>query len=699
MSNRIRAFTLCLAVVILYGIVPTTAAAETDFTLRTDGVFTGISDAIEGTVVDLTDKKYVVDSYILPKNDQERFVRIDTTDLNSDDARIPAVIGKADQSFDEHLTLHPGNKESYVILDVSAFDCDHFYSAVGISADNGKKNNKGVVFAIYGYNESKEMFEPVANSGNLYGYDSGEFNVDITGYDKLKLTVSITTDSEDYHSRTASWCNVSVYKSTSGSEGKEDVEIQIPEFVSSSGTALEPHYCGHDNFELVYKAVNSSIFADMDSYECKLQDAGYTLYARNNIGSNRIFTYINGEIFVHCIYFDAMKYFRIIYGPQTYLGSESPVTDHQKITTPSVTIIGLTDSQLCLVLQLEDGSFVVIDGGLGTDEERTVILNEGTEDEYTFTVNRSGEADMAALWNFLKDNTPNGGRPQVAWMITHADSDHINLPRYFIQKYHSEFDLNTVVYNFPNFHNIGLNSGNDPDSLARSADRFLTAVNEYYPNTNHFIYHTGQHLYLPGCEIEFLYCHEDYWPFEMASCNHTSGIWRFSIAGKTIMVTGDCEAGPNASVAQVFGDYLKSDVLQVVHHGSNGGTLGFYKRVSPSVCLWPCTDQHFQYDLRRTGQLVGWEFNKYLRETADAHYSGSTTTTLRLPSLEVRPDLDAPDYLPPAPSSPSETVTEPVANDTEPAPSDPYAMYIIVIVAIALCAVVAAVIFSRKKGS
>jgi len=629
MNNRIRVLALCLAVVILCGIIPNIAAAESDFTLRTDGVFTGISDAIEGTVVDLTDEKYVVDSYILPKGDQQRFVRIDTTDLNNDGPRIPAVIGKANQAFDEHLTLHPGFKEAYVILDVSALDCDHFYSAVGISADTGKHNNKGVVFTIYGYSKSKEMFEPIATSGDLYGYNSGEFNVDITGFDKLKLTVSLTADSKDYNSRTASWCNASVYKSTAGSESKENV--QIPTFVPSGGNALEPHYCGHNNFELVYTAAYDSFFTDLDAYERKLQDAGYTLYASNNIDNNRIFTYVNGETFVHCMYFDAMKTFRIIYGPQTYLGPASPVTDHQQVVTPSVTIIGLTDSQLCLVFQLEDGSFVIIDGGLGTDEQRTVILNEGTGDEYTFTVNRSGEADMAALWNFLKDNTPNGGRPQVAWMITHADSDHINLPRLFMQKYHSEFDLHTVVYNFPNFHNIGMSSGIDPDSFTKSTDDFLNTVNIYFPKANHFIYHTGQHLYLPGCEIEFLFSHEDYWPFKMYSCNHTSGIWRLTIAGKTIMVTGDCEADPNTSAANVFGDYLKSDVLQVVHHGSNGGTLGFYKRVSPSVCLWPCTDQHFQYDLRRTGELLGWGFNKYLRETADAHYSGSTTTTLRLP--------------------------------------------------------------------
>ena len=685
------------------GLTPNIVAAETDFIPRADGVFSGITDALEGTVVDLSDSQYIIDSYILPKGNQTRYVRIDTTDLNNDDTRIPAVIGRSDQSFDEHLTLHPGNSEAYVVLDVSALDCDHFYSAVGISADTGKQGNKGVVFTIYGYSEKKEMFEPIATSGDLYGYDTGEFHVDIAGYKKLKLSVSLTADSTDYNSRTVSWCDVSIYKSTKGSTADEGASIQIPEFVSSSGTALEPHYCGNENFELTYRAVNDSIYADMDAYEVKLQNAGYSLYARNNIGNNRIFTYVNGDVFIHCMYFDALKFFRIIYGPQTYLGPQSPITDHQKIVTPSVSIIGMTDSVLCLVLQLEDGSFVVIDGGYGNDETRTVTLNADTEDEYTFTVNRQGEKDLAALWDFLKENTPGGKRPQVTWMITHADGDHIHLPCFFIEKYHSEFDLNTVVYNFPNFNNIGLHSSNNPNTFTQNADRFVNTVKEYYPNANHFIYHTGQKLYLPGCDIEFFYCHEDYWPYDAISCNHTSGIWRFSIAGKTIMITGDCETSPNSFTAQTFGDYLKSDVLQVIHHGSNGGTLTFYRRVSPSVCLWPCLEEQLQYDRRRTGQLAGWEFNKYLHETAAAHYSGSTTTTLRLPSLEVRPDLTTPDYLPIEPTSPTDTASDPtvnnVSNDTEPVVNNTIVIYIIVIGGVALFATVAAVIFFRKKGS
>jgi len=711
MNIRIRTLVFSLIICMLLPLFwghASCKATEATFTPSQNGSYVGITDAIENTIVDLSHVQYVLESRILPKDGKDRFVRVDTTDLNNDTPRSPAVIGKADCSFNEHLSLHPNNQESYVILDVSNLDCDRFYSAVGISAATGKANNKGVVFTVYGYSEAKEMFELLATSGDLYGYESGEFHVDIRGYSIIKLSVSLTADAKDYNSRTASWCNVSAYKSTQGDVPKEDTSIQIPEFTSSGVTALAPHYCGNDNFELVYESLGNSILADIAAYETRLQQAGYSLYARNNIGQNQFFTYVNDNTLIHCTYFHSTQVFRIVYGPRTYTGPQSPVTDHKKVVTPSVSIMGMTDSELCMVFQLEDGSFIIIDGGNGTDRNETVILNEGTEHEYAFEVHRSVETNLATIWNFLKNNTPEGQRPQVTWMITHADGDHIALPQLFIEKHSNEFDLNTVVYNFPNFNNIGLSSTLNPDNFTRSVDQFLSAVQTHFPNANHYIYHTGMKLYLPGCEIEFLYSHEDFWPAKMTSCNHTSGIWRLTIADKTILVTGDCEADPNRTVASHFGNYLKSDVLQVVHHGSNGGTYSFYRQIAPSVCLWPCTQQHFEYDLRRTGQLAGWTFNKYLRETAKAHYSCGATTTLRLPSLEVRPEPSSPDYMETQPSVPSDfdtqpsgttSVTESTATEPAPAGSLNSVVYAVVIGVFVLCVIIFTIILLCKRNA
>jgi hypothetical protein len=118
----------------------------------------------------------------------------------------------------------------------------------------------------------------------------------------------------------------------------------------------------------------------------------------------------------------------------------------------------------------------------------------------------------------------------------------------------------------------------------------------------------------------------------MTTMNHTSGMWRFTINGQTVMITGDAEKPLNQQAAAVFGDYLKSDILQVVHHGSNGGSEEFYNAVDPSICFWPCQQEYLEVDKRHLGTWTGFEFNTVLWESENvtAHYSNSETYTVYL---------------------------------------------------------------------
>lgn len=186
------------------------------YTPSSDGTYAGITKAAEGSYVALSDAKYVGDSYILPSSSNpNRTVRIDTTDLN---ANTPsnAIIGKANAKFAQHLTLHPTEKSNstyaFVELDLTGLDVDRFYSAVGIAAANGKTGGMGVIFNVFGYDETKADYVLIGTSSDVHGYESGEFDIDITGYKKLKLEVALTADSADHYSRTSSWCDIAVYK-------------------------------------------------------------------------------------------------------------------------------------------------------------------------------------------------------------------------------------------------------------------------------------------------------------------------------------------------------------------------------------------------------------------------------------------------------------------------------------------------------
>ena len=412
-------------------------------------------------------------------------------------------------------------------------------------------------------------------------------------------------------------------------------------FVTESGKKLPIHDCGCGNYQITYQELDPiQAPSEIAAYEAVLVNAGYALHQENNIENNRFFTYVKGENIIHGNYFANMNEFRIVHGPKTALGSQTPITDYERKVVPTVSIIGMTDNVLCLVIQLPDGSYVIIDGGWGHSADLSKTINKGAENEKVVSYTRDALVDMGNLLTFLEENAPVGEKPRVTWMITHADPDHINLPTRFIRDYADRIDLQMVCYNFPNMFNVGLGescgSTNNPVHFAGYAAGFINAVRVRFPEAGHYVYHTGQKLYLPGAEIEFLFSPEDYWPNKMPWMNHTSGAWRVTIDGKTILIPGDAEAGLNNQMVKVFGDYLKSDIFQPNHHGCNCGTLEFYQKVSPAVCFWACQQYHMDFDDRHNGIKPGYEFNAFVRKTAKLHFSNTETHTVLIPTLEEK---------------------------------------------------------------
>ena len=423
-------------------------------------------------------------------------------------------------------------------------------------------------------------------------------------------------------------------------------DIGIPTVDGS--TVPQVHDAGGGYSQLVYSGVNMFM---MKNYEQKLVDEGYTLYdeqqIKNGNNVNRFATYVKGDMMIHLNFFAPLSnnQFHIIYGPADKLVPNTEANSYTAVVTPSVAIIERTDGVLCMVVQLADGSYFVIDGGYGYSptSPSTIPANSAHRDGsgITYTYTRDHKKDMAVLLEYLQDTNRNGKidsedkRPQVTWMATHADVDHVQLAYIFMQTYSSQFDLNAIYYNFPNFENIGLSSKYNKADLAKKAwTGFVGYANTYFPNVKEYIYHTGQTVDLPGCKLEFLYTAEDLYPNSMTSPNHTCGIWRFCFdGGKTFLVTGDAEVSTNKQAAKVLGSYLESDMMQVIHHGSNGGTTDFYNAVDPDICFWPCLDTSFYHDKRHLGIYGGFSFNKVLRNGQRTHYTASNTYTVFVPTL------------------------------------------------------------------
>jgi hypothetical protein len=271
-------------------------------------------------------------------------------------------------------------------------------------------------------------------------------------------------------------------KNMSGVKNIANISATIPVFSTKSGTMLDLYDCSMGNYQITYQNLKlTDSDKEVQAYEQALLDAGYTLHQSNEINQSRFFTYTNGDTLVHCNYFKAMREFRIIYGPKTYLGSQTPITDFEAKVTPSISIVGMTDNVLCMVYQAPDGRFVIIDGGWGSDSVETKILNKGTSSEKVITYTRNVKTDMANLWALLEKLTPAGQKPQVTWMITHGDPDHICLPPVFMKEYKDKFDLNLVCYNFPDPEVVGVVNGGGASKFKGYINAFVGAVNNISP--------------------------------------------------------------------------------------------------------------------------------------------------------------------------------------------------------------------------
>ncbi|MBO5671247.1 MAG: MBL fold metallo-hydrolase, partial [Clostridia bacterium] len=262
------------------------------------------------------------------------------------------------------------------------------------------------------------------------------------------------------------------------------------------------------------------------------------------------------------------------------------------------------------IMQLADGSFIVVDGG---------PANTHDEDQ---------------LLSYLQSLTPAGQKPVIAaWFITHAHSDHMALANNFLNRYHDLVEVRLAAYNFPIYDTV--KNANDvkqtPARYQPMIDLFIESVRKYWPDAVHFVLHAGQKLYLADAEIEILFTHEDLFPLEYSWVNHTSCAFRITACGKTVMLLGDCERSLCQQMADTYGEYLKSDLLQLSHHGANGACLDLYRCIDPAICFWACSQAKFERDERMLGTKAGHEFNAYIRDTsirARAHYHSGVTTVI-----------------------------------------------------------------------
>jgi len=341
-------------------------------------------------------------------------------------------------------------------------------------------------------------------------------------------------------------------------------------------------YVSSDNTQ-VMKSVGTDAESYLE-YRRSMENMGYTLYMENTIGDNLFATYTSDELSVTAYYIENNRTTRVVWESLGMLPDrkEDNVYDTAKTVPTMLTGIELAEG-MSYVFRLEDNSFIIFDGGRIDPDEKA--------------------ADD--LMEVLRSQTPEGEKPVVAaWMFSHPHGDHLGTFNYFVLKYHDEVTIEEIYYNFANDEDIWAVDPQvlDPTYYQKlgyhyweycSGYYFFKHIEEYLPDVQRIKPHTGDRYYIRNAEIEILGTIEDMLPKTIVSMgeggNSQNVTYRVYLEGQSFLMLGDASENNCRMMVEQFGDYMKSDVLQLAHHGGYGGTVELYEIADPEYSLLPTT--------------------------------------------------------------------------------------------------------------
>lgn len=89
--------------------------------------------------------------------------------------------------------------------------------------------------------------------------------------------------------------------------------------------------------------------------------------------------------------------------------------------------------------------------------------------------------------------------------------------------------------------------------------------------------------------------------------NNSSMVIKLTVNQKDILFLGDTGTENSEKLIKNQEKNLKSDIVQVAHHGQAGGTEELYKIIKPKICLWPTTDWLWNNNLNGTEDSGPWK--------------------------------------------------------------------------------------------
>lgn len=234
--------------------------------------------------------------------------------------------------------------------------------------------------------------------------------------------------------------------------------------------------------------------------------------------------------------------------PSNFAGPSSKLFSGSSLTM----LANATSRQLLsMVIQSTDGSLIVIDGGWPIDAHHlTKVIQE-----------RGGHVS--------------------AWFITHPHSDHVGALTEILNNPDRPITIDHIYYSLADqawYDSV-------EDSRSETLTQLRDALAKMPPESLHGDIRKGQEIQIGSIRVSVL---NSPYLLNATSVNNSSVVYKIFLDGTSILILGDLgPEGGQMLLNQCTPEELKSDVVQMAHHGQYGVGREVYEVIDPDVCLWP----------------------------------------------------------------------------------------------------------------
>lgn len=245
------------------------------------------------------------------------------------------------------------------------------------------------------------------------------------------------------------------------------------------------------------------------------------------------------------------------------------------------------------VVKTGDGKLIVIDGGAATKSSPAYI-----------------DAALTAISgteNYVVDY----------WFLSHAHSDHIHELGKILNSETINFTVNNFVFDFPEFVQTTENgawytsyssscvlSSSDAGGDIIALKSLMSGFNNYaakkgiaYEGDSYYDVVNGSvvneealkngPIIIESGDVKFEVLQT--WSTSDTQVNSHSLIVRMWVDGQSVLFLNDATVESGNRLLRTYDEeFLKSDIVQMAHHGQNGTARNVYDAVQAKVRLWPC---------------------------------------------------------------------------------------------------------------